>query len=60
MTKKLELIWPGKDEPIRPEPRILIERSELLQLPWKSIFKGGEHPDWDDRQIAEEIYWEDD
>ena len=19
-----------------------------------------EHPDWDDRQIAEEIYWEDD
>ena len=27
--KKLELIWPGKDEPIKPEPRILIERSDL-------------------------------
>lgn len=30
MTKKLELVWPGKDDtPIRPEPRILIEAPEL-------------------------------
>ena len=28
-TKKLELIWPGKDDPIQPEPRILIERPDL-------------------------------
>ena len=29
MNRKLELIWPGKDDPIKPEPRILIERSDL-------------------------------
>ena len=29
MTKKLELIWPGKDDLIQPEPRILIERPDL-------------------------------
>ena len=27
--KKLELIWPGKDKPAKPEPRILIERPDL-------------------------------
>ena len=29
MTNKLELTWVGKDEPIRIEPRLLIERPEL-------------------------------
>ena len=30
MTKKLELVWPGKNDiSIRPEPRILIENPEL-------------------------------
>lgn len=29
ITKKLELIWPGKDDPIQPEARILIERPDL-------------------------------
>jgi len=29
MSKKLELVWEGKDNPIKPEPRILIENPEL-------------------------------
>ena len=29
MANKLELTWVGKDEPIRIEPRLLIERPEL-------------------------------
>lgn len=29
MTNKLELTWVGKDEPMRVEPRLLIERPEL-------------------------------
>lgn len=29
MNRKLELIWQGKDDPIKPEPRILIERPEM-------------------------------
>ena len=29
MANKLELTWAGKDEPVRPEPRLLIEQSEL-------------------------------
>ena len=29
MSKKLELIWEGKETPLRPEPRILIENPEL-------------------------------
>ena len=33
MTKKLELVWPGKDDTsIRPEPRILIEAPELSNI----------------------------
>ena len=26
---KLELIWPGKEEPIQPEPRVLLEDKTL-------------------------------
>lgn len=29
MSKKLELVWEGKENPIKPEPRILIENPEL-------------------------------
>ena len=29
MANKLELTWYGKDEPIRVEPRLLIENAEL-------------------------------
>lgn len=29
MSKKLELVWEGKETPLRPEPRILIEKPEL-------------------------------
>ena len=29
MANKLELTWYGKDEPIRVEPRLLIENTEL-------------------------------
>ena len=29
MSKKLELVWEGKETPLRPEPRILIEKTEL-------------------------------
>lgn len=29
MSKKLELVWEGKETPLRPEPRILIENPEL-------------------------------
>lgn len=29
MSKKLELVWEGKDNPIKPEPRILIENPKL-------------------------------
>ncbi len=29
MAKKLELVWDGKENPIKPEPRILIENPEL-------------------------------
>ena len=29
MNTKLELIWPGKEEPIQPEPRVLIEDKTL-------------------------------
>lgn len=29
MANKLELTWYGKDEPIRIEPRLLIENTEL-------------------------------
>ena len=29
MANKLELTWVGKDEPVRIEPRLLIERPEL-------------------------------
>ena len=32
MNRKLELVWPGKDDPIKPEPRILIERPELSNI----------------------------
>ena len=29
MSKKLELVWEGKENPIKPEPRILIENPKL-------------------------------
>lgn len=29
MSNKLELTWYGKDEPIRVEPRLLIENTEV-------------------------------
>ena len=32
MSKKLELIWEGKETPLRPEPRILTENHELSYL----------------------------
>ncbi len=32
MANKLELTWVGKDEPIRIEPRLLIERPELSNI----------------------------
>ena len=32
MTNKLELTWVGKDEPMRIEPRLLIERPELSTI----------------------------
>ena len=32
MNRKLELVWSGKDEPIKPEPRIFIERPEMSNV----------------------------
>lgn len=32
MTNKLELTWYGKDEPVRVEPRLLIENAELSNI----------------------------
>lgn len=32
MANKLELTWYGKDEPIRIEPRLLIENAELSNI----------------------------
>ena len=33
MANKLELTWYGKDEPIRVEPRLLIENTSFPTLP---------------------------
>lgn len=32
MANRLELMWYGKDEPIRVEPRLLIENTELSNV----------------------------